>query len=159
MQVSSEIQMPSADVKQVWILLAMCCVFLLMFVPMLIMFIGVIPRLRQTPSNLFFIASTASLLVLLVLVSAWYGVLFAIHVRAARWRDGHIEVERVFAPRVRLGPARAGRRRAIAVPAFDSPGYKRGTLYFMGLASLYVPGHWSNASILNDWLSAETRAS
>lgn len=153
-----EIRMTNRGMKQIRNQLIMCTVFLLMFVPLLIKFTGVIPLLRRTPENMVFVAAATCLIAFLVIGSGWYWILFAIHVRSARFQNGGIDIERIFAPRVRILCGRVVTQKAIPAPSFNAPGYLRGTLFIAGTSSFYVPGNLPEAHLLIESLLRKARS-
>jgi len=149
-----EIRMSSQDVKRVRNQLIMVSVFLLMFVPLLISFIGAIPLMRQTPENLVFAAGATCFIAMLAIVSGWYWILFAIHVRSARFQNGEIDIERLFAPTVKISSGHALKQKAIPTPSLRAPNYQRGILFIAGMSSFYVPDNFPDASMFIDFLSS-----
>jgi hypothetical protein len=142
---SSEFQMAKPDIKQIRYLLLASTVFLVMFVPFFVAFARSIPLWRHAPGNLFFAVATTCLLLSLIAAAVWYWMLFSIHTRSVKFEGGIVCVERSFTPDIEIPPCFRGKARAVAVPSFHEPGYQRGTLYWLGLSSFYLPDNFPDA--------------
>jgi len=107
-------------------------------VPLLAKFIGALPLMQPTTGNIVFAVVATCLLTLLVIASAWYWVLFAIHARSARLQDGETTIERFFAPTVRIATGYELVQKKMATPSNNAQNYQRGTLFIAGMSSFYV---------------------
>lgn len=144
--------MPQKDLKRVRNLLVMFSVLLLVCVPALLRFLLALPMMHPTAGNIASAIAAISLLVLLIAASGWYWILFAIHVRYAQSFDDRIEIERFFAPRVRLPRGCVVIKKAISAPSFNAAGFQRGTLIVAGKASFYLPDNLPHVRLVRDRL-------
>jgi hypothetical protein len=133
----------------------MASVFLAMFVPFLVALVRALTVVPQPSGNWYVGLLITCLVALLAIVSAWYWTLFAIHLRSARTVNGAVEVERFFAPGVKISRGLLVKRRAVPVPSFRVPYYQRGVLFMVGMSSFYVPDSFLEARELIDSVLTE----
>jgi len=151
-----ELHMPREEITQITNQLLMASIFLVMFVPFFVVFVQSIPQIHKTLGNVLFVIATSCILVALIAASTWYWALFSIHVRSVRLNGEVILIERFFAPSIEISACSHAKARAVAVPSFREPGYQRGTLFWLGALSFYLPSNFPEAGWVSNQIVGST---
>lgn len=156
MPITSGIRLADNAVKEMKIWLAMNGVYLLMIGPLLVVGTRALTAPQPIENRVFGVIVT-SLFTLLAIIVLWKSILFAVHVKCARFLDDEVVIERVMAPQVRV-PYLSGMKKFVtAVPCWNAPYYQRGTLFFCGALTFYVSDYLPEARLLVDRFLSETQ--
>lgn len=108
-------------------------------------FLGIVLR---HPDNLVIKVFVLCYAALAILVSSWFLILFAVHVKSAKFLDDVLVIDRFLTPEVRVPYFSMVKKIAAAVPSLKEPSYQRGILFISGMSSFYVPDNLQDAQRL-----------
>ncbi|MBY0578777.1 MAG: hypothetical protein K2P57_07000 [Burkholderiales bacterium] len=147
--------MSDREVRQAGVLLAMFSAIILVLALSLGYIGSGMPFAFEHQRKLLWLyAVVTSILVLAILLSCWYLLLFAVQVRLARFRADEVVIERFFAPEVRIPALFKMKKIGTPVPSLNVEGYQQGVLFVSGMSSFFVPGSLQDAELLIDYLSS-----
>jgi hypothetical protein len=150
--------MGTRNVREIHALLWMCSLILLAHVALLFYAFGGIDFAVAHPkTHLTILLLLICWAICVIAVSAWFLILFAIHIKSTTLIQSEASIERVFAPDVKISRLGAGKTRIVAVPSLSGPGYQRGVLFLAGMSSLFVPDNFNDGGLLKEHLRYAAR--
>ena len=148
MSPSLELRMNDQDIKQVkmnvivWSILLVGHIIMMVDAVSQLGFLGIVLR---HPDNLAIKVIVMCYAALAILMSSWFLILFAVHVKSAKFLDDVLVIDRFLAPGVRVPYFSMGRKISTAVPSLKEPSYQRGALFISGMSSFFVPDNLQDA--------------
>jgi hypothetical protein len=146
-------RMSSIEVKRIHIQIWMCGFFIVSHGALLIYVLtGIEFAFARPTSHLAIALFTILWAICIVIVSVWFLILFAVHVRSATLAESGGVIERVLGSHVKVCDLGFAKPRTIAVPSLTRPGYQRGVLFSAGASSCFVPDTLDRQGVLVDHL-------